>query len=87
MSKLTALIAEAKAGLSVQQNIPQAAWEAIARQCGEAEIVEIEARIATLTAQREAVEEWDGDTQDDLYFAIANFTRLLALAVAHGRGE
>lgn len=85
MSKLTALIAEAKAGLSVQQNIPQAAWEAIALQCDEAEIVEIKTRIASLTAAREAVEEWDGDTLDDYYFAIANFTRLLELAMVKGR--
>jgi hypothetical protein len=87
MSKLTALIAQAKAGLSVQQNISEARWEAIAQQCAEEEIAEIRARIASLKAAREAVEDWDGDTRDDLYFAIANFTRLLELAMANGHGE
>ena len=87
MSKLTALIHQAKAGLSVQQNIPQERWEAIAQQCAEEEIAEIRARIASLKAAREAVEDWDGDTRDDLYFAIANFTRLLELAMANGQGE
>ncbi|MCK9798362.1 hypothetical protein M1B34_11655 [Pseudomonas sp. MAFF 302030] len=87
MSKLTALIHQAKAGLSVQQNIPEARWEAIAQQCAEEEIAEIKARIASLKVAREAVEDWDGDTRDDLYFAIANFTRLLELAMANGQGE
>ncbi|MGZ0785429.1 hypothetical protein ACXM5X_20975 [Pseudomonas saponiphila] len=32
---MTALIAQARAGLSVQQNTPQERWEAIATQCGE----------------------------------------------------
>ncbi|WP_404939625.1 hypothetical protein P7C00_14440 [Pseudomonas sp. JDS08PS003] len=87
MSQLTALIAQAKAGLSVQQNIPQERWEAIATQCGAEEIAEIKTRIASLKAAREAVEDWDGDTRDDLYFAIVNFTRLLELASAHVQGE
>ncbi|MGC5699144.1 hypothetical protein J4P02_02955 [Pseudomonas sp. NFXW11] len=87
MSQLTALIEQARAGLSVQQNIPAAAWEAIAKQCAEAEVADIKTRIASLKAAREAVEDWDGDTRDDLYFAIANFNRLLELALANGQGE
>ncbi|MDP9506971.1 hypothetical protein Q7O60_28610 [Pseudomonas protegens] len=87
MSQLTALIAQAQAGLSIQQNIPQERWEAIATQCGTEEIAEIKTRIASLKADREAVEDWDGDTRDDLYFAIADFTRLLELASAHAQGE
>ncbi|MBB1610845.1 hypothetical protein A9978_00180 [Pseudomonas sp. UMC65] len=87
MSQLTALIAQAKAGLSVQQDIPQERWEAIATQCGAEEIAEIKTRIASLKAAREAVEDWDDDTRDDLYFSIANFTRLLELATAHAQGE
>ncbi|MBW8356783.1 MAG: hypothetical protein K0M54_23460 [Pseudomonas sp.] len=87
MSQLTALIAQAQAGLSVQQNIPQERWEAIATHCGTEEIAEIKTRIASLKAAREAVEDWDGDTRDDLYFAIASFTRLLELASAHAQGQ
>ncbi|MBC2383906.1 hypothetical protein PsexTeo8_60940 (plasmid) [Pseudomonas extremaustralis] len=87
MSQLTALIKQASEGLCVQQSISPIGWEIIAKQCGAAEIAEIKTRIASLKAAREAVEEWDGDTRDDLYFAIANFTRLLELATAYVRGE
>ncbi len=86
MSKLTALIEQAREGLSIQQNISPIGWELISRQCGAEEIAEIKTRIASLKAAREAVEDWDGDTRDDLYFAIAHFTRLLELATAHAQG-
>jgi len=79
MSKLSALINDAKAGLSIQQRIPDARWDAIADQRGREEIAEIEARIASFRAELATVEEWDGDTQDDIHFAIYRFSRLLKL--------
>lgn len=79
MSKLSVLINDAKAGLSIQQHIPDARWDAIAEQCGQVEIAEIEARIASLKAELATVEEWDGETQDDIHFAIYRFSRLLKL--------
>jgi hypothetical protein len=36
-------------------------------------------RIAALNAELASVEEWDGDTQDDIYLAISRFSRLLVL--------
>lgn len=80
MSKLSALIDDARIGLSVQQSIPPAQWDAIAKQCGEGEITEIKARIDALRAELATVEGWDGDTMDDINIAISRFSRLLALA-------
>jgi hypothetical protein len=79
MSKLSALIDDARAGLSVQERIPEARWNAIATHCGAPEIAEIKARIAALKAELATVEEWDGDTQDEIHLAISSFNRLLAL--------
>lgn len=80
MSKLSALIAQAKAGLSIQESIPEARWAAIAKQCGGDEIAEIRARIEALKTELASVEEWDGDTQDEINMAIFRFSQLLNLA-------
>ncbi|WP_434628521.1 hypothetical protein J3P84_05410 [Pseudomonas sp. Z1-29] len=83
MSKLQELIEKARSGLSAQENISDAGWQAIATQCGAAELAEIQERILKLRAELEIVEEWDGDTQDDLYLAISTLTRLMgSVAVA-----
>lgn len=82
MSNLQKLIENAKSGLSVQEKISDAYWQAIAKQCGASEIAEIEQRIVRLRAELETVEEWDGDTQDDIHLAISKFTQLLRSAKA-----
>lgn len=79
MSKLAALIDEARIGLSIQQTIPTAQWDAIAKHCGDREVEEIKKRIDALRTELANVEEWDGDTQDDINIAISKFSRLLAL--------
>lgn len=80
MSKLSALITDATAGLSIQERISDARWDAIAGNCGPFEVEEIEARIMSLRAELAIVEAWNGDTQDDIHLAISRFSRLLALA-------
>ena len=80
MSNLQKLIENAKSGLSVQEKISADGWRAIAKQCGASEIHEIEQRIARLRAELETIEEWDGDTQDDIHLAISSFTQLLKSA-------
>ncbi len=40
------------------------------------------ARIDALKAESATVEEWDGDTQDDIHETISGFARLLVLAGA-----
>lgn len=79
MSKLSSLIDDAKAGLSVQERIPEDRWNAIAESSGAPDVAELKARIAGLRAELETVEEWDGDTQDDIHLAISKFSRLLVL--------
>ena len=79
MSNLQSLLLSAKKGLVLGQSIPQLRWPAIAVQCGPTELAEIHIRIAKLRAELEAVEEWDGDTQDDIHIAINFFTQLAAL--------
>lgn len=80
MSKLSAMIAQASAGLSVQQRISDEKWTAIAQQCGDEEVAEIHGRINALRAELATVEDWDGDTQDEIHLAIAQFTRMLQIA-------
>ncbi|MDD1002738.1 hypothetical protein [Pseudomonas sp. TNT2022 ID642] len=80
MSKLSAMIAQASVGLSVQQRISDEKWTAIAQQCGDEEVAEIRGRIDALRAELSTVEDWDGDTQDEIHLAIAQFTWMLELA-------
>jgi uncharacterized small protein (DUF1192 family) len=77
MSKLAALIAEAQAGLSIQERIPEEKWAAIASQCGAAEAAEIRERIALLKTELETIEDWDGETRGDSNTAIYRFSQLL----------
>jgi hypothetical protein len=79
MSKLSALIDDAKVGLSIQEGIPEARWNAIAAHCGAPEVAEIKARIAALKAELATIQEWDGDTQDDIHLSISRFSCLLVL--------
>lgn len=80
MSRLSTLIAEARSGLSIQEQIPYKKWAAIASQCGAEEIAEIERRIVSLRAELETIEAWDGDTMDDINIAIILFSQLLRMA-------
>lgn len=84
MSKLSALIAEVTAELSLQESIPDAKWVAVAKQCGDEDIADIQERIASLKAELASVEDWDGDTQDDINVAIFRFSNLLRLASGSG---
>ncbi|MBT0570364.1 hypothetical protein KIK84_08495 [Curvibacter sp. CHRR-16] len=79
MSNLQSLLLTAKEGLAIGQSIPQTRSPAIAAKCGPTEVAEIHIRIAKLRAELEAVEEWDGETQDDIHVAIDFFTQLAAL--------
>ncbi|KAA6170511.1 hypothetical protein [Pseudomonas veronii] len=86
MSNLQKLIVNARAGLALYEKISDDDWQAIARQCGAAEVEEIEQRIVSLRVELETVEDWDGDgdgdTLDEIHVAIYRFTQLLRLAKA-----
>lgn len=61
----------------------QEKWKAIASKCGPAEIAEITERIATLKAELRTIEEWDGETMDDINIAIYQFSLLNCQLVAN----
>ena len=83
MSQLSALIEQARAGLSIQESIPQERWEAVARRCQSEEVAEIRGRIESLKLELASVEDWDGDTQDEINITISKFSYLLRLALAN----
>lgn len=80
MSSLQSILLKAKEGLSPWERIPATKWQLIAAQCGPEELGEIHTRIASLQAELLTVEDWDGDTQDDINMTIAFFNGLLQLA-------
>jgi len=79
MSRLQNLLLQAKEGLQPWERIPGAKLPVIAAQCGVAELAEIRARIGALQQELSTVEDWDGDTQDDIHLTIAFFCKLADL--------
>lgn len=79
MSHLQNLILQAQEGLQPWDRIPDAKLPAIAAQCGVAELAEIRVRIDSLREELTTIEEWDGDTQDDIHLAISFFNKLADL--------
>jgi hypothetical protein len=79
LSRLQRILVAEKEGLALGQQIPSARWPAIAEQCGVDEVAEIRSRIQLLRQELENVEEWDGDTKDDIYGAIYFFDQLILL--------
>jgi len=79
MSRLQNLLLQAKEGLQPWERIPGTKLPAIAAQCGVAELAEIRARIGALQQELATVEDWDGDTQDDIHLTINFFSKLADL--------
>jgi hypothetical protein len=79
LSKLQRILVAEKEGLALGQLIPRTRWPAIAEQCGADEVAELRSRIQQLRRELENVEEWDGDTQDDINSAIYFFDQLILL--------
>ncbi|MHC8301598.1 hypothetical protein [Pseudomonas sp. ZS1P83] len=53
---------------------------AVAKQCGDEEIADIQELIKSLKAELASVEDWDGDTQDEINVAISLLSNLLRFA-------
>lgn len=79
MSRLQDLLLQAKKGLQPWDRIPDSMLSVIAAQCGVAELAEIQQRIESLKAELTTVEDWDGDTQDDINLTIGFFNKLANL--------
>jgi hypothetical protein len=82
VSRLQDLLIDAKRGLEPWESIPKHAWPALAAACGSAEREEMAQRIAALRRDLDGVEEWDGDSRDEIWRAIELFEQLLALSSA-----
>jgi len=80
MSELQRILVAETEGLAPGQPIPKVRWPAIAALCGPAEVAEMHERVARLRTELAAVEEWDGDTRDDIHIAIQFFRQLIALS-------
>jgi hypothetical protein len=88
MTRLQEIIAESRQGLSAQQKA-YGPWPNIASKCGENEVKEILLEFEDLAKELEGIEEWDGDSQDDIWrmgkyyseILSAIFPRFMALAL------
>ena len=80
MSDLQKILVTEKVGLKPWEHIPQSRWEHIASLCGPAEVAELRMRIAKLQAELQSIEEWDGDTQDDINITIYFYREIINLA-------
>ena len=83
MSRLVALLKEARASQGVQKGLYGPFPVHIAESCGPPEISEIIDRLDTLSAEFHAIEEWDGETRDDIWRAQKGFSELLEQLTAH----
>ncbi|KQV59492.1 hypothetical protein ASE26_27400 [Duganella sp. Root198D2] len=79
MSRLQNLLLEAKAGLEPRERISSSKLSTIAMLCGTSELAEIQDRINALRIELTTVEDWDGDTQDDIHLAIEFFNKLAGM--------
>ena len=81
MGRLKDLISAAQSGKDIQQRLYGKFPLEIAEICGPEEVKDILLRLQELSEEKENIEEWDGDSQDDIWRAQKNFSELLQLLV------
>jgi hypothetical protein len=74
---IRAAVRDAAAGLTPWDPIPAERLAAIGRRCGEDEIAEVITILDGLSAEREALPDWDGDTSDDIAKAQSSYAAIL----------
>jgi hypothetical protein len=74
---IRAAVRDAATGSSPWDPIPAERLAAIGRRCGEAEIAEVIAVLDELSAEREALPDWDGDSSDDIAKAQSSYASIL----------
>uniref|UniRef100_UPI0025E4D29A hypothetical protein n=1 Tax=Sulfurovum sp. TaxID=1969726 RepID=UPI0025E4D29A len=77
MSRLQQLIDNASKEKSLMEKAYGDFPVEIASECGKSEVKEIIERLDALSSEKTEVEEWDGDTQDDIWRAQSGFSELL----------
>lgn len=78
MRKLQKLIAAQYTNPPPQSSLPSTAIPRIASECRIDEVADAHILIKQLKAELVTVPDWDGDTQDDIWKAIALFRAILA---------
>ena len=84
--RLDRLVREARRDLSPWTPTPEERVAWIGGHCGVAEIEAVIARLDTLSRERDALPEWDGDSQDDIARAQSLFRHILACVPARHIG-
>lgn len=79
MSKLRKLIEEAYEGKDVQERLYGRFPFEIATHCGADEVKDIIRCLDELQIEKETIEDWDGDSQDDIWRMQRDYSKLLEL--------
>ncbi|MGD8938062.1 MAG: hypothetical protein PVJ72_01710 [Gammaproteobacteria bacterium] len=77
MGKLNNLLKNAYEGKDIQERVYGRFPFEIAEQCGADEVREIILKLDELYLEKEQIEEWDGDSQDDIWSSQKDFSALL----------
>lgn len=80
MRRIQTLIAKALAGQGPYARLSGSALTDVAGQCGPAEVADILAFLGELSAERDALPDWDGDSADDIARAAETLRAVLAHA-------
>jgi len=77
MSKRQKLIDEANKGKNIQEIVYGNFPVEIYKNCGPEEVQDILGRLDQLSIEKEKIEDWDGDSQDDIWRVQSGFSELL----------
>ncbi len=78
MSKLQALLEKAYEGKDIQEKVYGRFPFEIFSECGAEEVLDIILSLDKFQIEKEKVEDWDGDTQDDYWRLQRDYSKLLA---------
>jgi hypothetical protein len=78
MRKLQKILHTERKDVSPYSQLSAESISRIAAQCGRDEVADAHILIKQLQAERVTVPDWDGDTEDDIWRAIALFRAILA---------
>lgn len=77
MSKLQDLLNKAYEGKDIQEKVYGAFPFEIASECGPDEVTDIINSLDTFQVEKEKIEDWDGDSQDDIWRLQRDYSKLL----------
>ncbi len=78
MSKLQSLLKKAYEGKDIQEKVYGRFPFEISSECGAEEVFEIILSLNRFQIEKENVEDWDGDSQDDCWRLQKDYSKLLA---------